>query len=81
MPGLTMRVSIECDMTMFPFQPVTGPISADIVCLGQHEGAGAGAGAADDENLITYKQSAQIETSSVLQSWAGHRHNGRLKIF
>ena len=34
-----------------------------------------------DENLITYKQSAQIETSSVLQSWAGHRHNARLKIF
>ena len=29
--------SIECDMTMFPFQPVTGPISADIVSL-QHEG-------------------------------------------
>ena len=79
MPGLTMRASIESDMTMFPFQPVTGPISADIVCLGQHEGAGAGA--ADDENLITYKQSAQIETSSVLQSWAGHRHNARLKIF
>ena len=65
MPGLTMRASIECDMTMFPFQPVTGPISADIVCLEQHEGGGT-----DDENLITYKQSGRIETSSVLQSRA-----------
>ena len=34
-----------------------------------------------DENLITYKQSAQIETSSVQESWARHRHNAGQKIF
>ena len=79
--SLTMRESIECDTTMFPVQSRDQSVrtlsvwSTTRVPFLDLELELA------DENLITDKQSARIETSSVLQSGPGHRHNARLKIF
>ena len=73
--GSDHESSIECDMTMFPFQPVTGPISADIVCLYQHEGAGAGW-------KLNYLQTVSSDWDFLCAGvLARHRHNAGQKIF